>query len=543
MRTRQWLKTLLSGCLAVAGGLTAHAQDPPFQQFGPGNPDAVGMLPSPYNTNYGPSPQSYTGMEQAGYPPGANAWPNVSPFMGPAVDQTTNEKGLWFNRQLTGSRQYYFSTEALIGQTSVGSGALVGAPGVNLIPHIPGQTIVNQNQQFFESISFATNTTTPDRFVVATAGGGGGGGGVASTGDIQVFTPRNYNDISNPERAGGLRTTWGWFNPDQTGFQLSAFWLNQSTGEYNSGLGLHYDPILSAFPGYDRSIIRAYTGIPLQGADSDQDLHPGVVQPFDLFYRLRLESQIMGTNLDWYGTPIVDQQSMKIRPIAGVRYVNLIEQFAFHGADTGMGYSIQGASLQAGGNNNATTLAAVRAPVLFDPAFNVPDVIQSQLLSRTQTQLLGPEAGLRLDLGGDSFKIWTQTKVGLLGNNATRKLSGFNIGDAYYARNGRTVPIMPRDDIAATSFASRDTTSFLSPMFEQSIFGKAHLFENMPILRKSSIMRAAEFQAGYTFLVLGSVYRPAQVINWQAFPVNPQLQDRRTTYTNGTLSLGVEWAY
>ncbi len=542
MRTRQWLKTLLSGCLAVAGGLTAHAQEPPFQQFGPGNPDAVGMLPPPYNTNYGAAPQSYTGMEQAGYPPGANAWPNVSPYMGPAVDQTTYENGTWFNRQLSGRRQYYFSTEALIGRTSLGSGALVGAHGVNLIPHIPGQTIINQNQQFFESISFATNLNTPDRFVVATAGGGGGGGGVTSTGDIQVFTPRNYNDVSNPERAGGLRTTWGWFNPDQTGFQASAFWLNQSTGEYNSGLGLHFDPILSAFPGYDLSKIRAFTGIPLQGADSDQDLHPGVVQPFDLFYRLRLESQIMGTNLDWYGTPIVDGQSMKIRPIAGVRYVNLIEQFAFHGADSGMGYSIRGASAQGGGNAAAVT-GGVLGPVVFDPLFSVPDVMQSQLLSRTQTQLLGPEAGLRLDLGGDSFKIWTQTKVGLLGNNATRKLSGFNIGDAYYARNGRTIPIMPRDDIAATSFASRDTTSFLSPMFEQSIFGKAHLFENMPIMRKSSIMRAAEFQAGYTFLVLGSVYRPAQTINWQAFPVNPQLQDRRSTYTNGTFSLGVEWAY
>ncbi len=540
MRTRQWLKTLLSGCLAVAGGLTAHAQEPPFQQFGPGNPDAVGMLPPPYNTNYGAAPQSYTGMEQAGYPPGANPWPNVSPYMGPAVDQTTYENGTWFNQQRSGRRQYYFSTEALIGRTSVGSGALVGAHGVNLIPHIPGQTIVNQNQQFFESISFATNLNTPDRFVVATAGGGGGNG--VGTGDIQVFTPRNYNQISNPERAGGLRTTWGWFNPDETGFQLSAFWLNNSTGEYNSGLGLHYDPLLFAFPGYDQSQIRAFTGIPLQGADSDGDLHPGVVQPFDLFYRLRLESQIMGTHLDWYGTPIVDGQTMKIRPIAGVRYINLIEQFAFHGADSGEGYSIQGASLQAGGNN-AATRSAVGGPVAFDPLFSIPDVMQSQLLSRTQTQLLGPEAGLRLDMGGDSFKIWTQTKVGLLGNNATRKLSGFNIGDAYYAENGRTIPIMPRDDIAATSFASKDTTSFLSPMFEQSIFMKTHPFESMPIMRKSSIMRAAEFQAGYTFLVLGSVYRPAQVINWQAFPVNPQLQDRRSTYTNGTFSFGVEWAY
>ena len=56
--------------------------------------------------------------------------------------------------------------------------------------------------------------------------------------------------------------------------------------------------------------------------------------------------------------------------------------------------------------------------------------------------------------------------------------------------------------------------------------------------------------SGLASLVLGGlaptqaqVKGTPQVINGQAFPVNPQLQDRRTTYTNGTLSLGVEWAY
>jgi hypothetical protein len=221
MRTRKWLASLLSGCLSVAGGLSAYAQAPPFPQYGPGNPDAVGMLPPPYNSNYGAAPQSYSGMEQAGYPPGANAWPNVSPYMGPAMDQTTYEDGNWFNRQFTGNRKYYFSTEALIGSTQRGTSALIGAPGVNIIPVFPGIPVSPlHNQQFLETVA-ATNM--PDRTVTAVGGGGGANGG-----DIQIFVARNTYEMPDPNQSGGVRATLGWFNPDQSGFQASGFWLGNA---------------------------------------------------------------------------------------------------------------------------------------------------------------------------------------------------------------------------------------------------------------------------------------------------------------------------
>ena len=554
MRTRQWLASLLSGCLAVAGGLSAYAQAPPFPQYGPGNPDAVGMLPPPYNSNYGTAPQSYTGMEQAGYPPDANAWPNVSPYMGPAVDQTTYEGGNWFNRQLTGNRKFYFSTEALVGRTQRGSDTRIGAYGVNELPYSPGTIFIDHNQLFFESLSLSSNTLMPDRFVVATGGGGGGGG--TGTGDIPIFVERNFNALPDPAQGGGARTTWGWFNPDQSGFQASGFWLSNTESNYFSGTGLGFDPNLAFATRYTENRIRAFSGLPLQEAHSgsevvrtsgsDGDALPGFVQPFDIFYRLQFESQLAGSNVDWYWSAIYDRSSLLIRPVAGGRFLQLRERFTFDGSDSGLGYSIQGARATTGGGN-AATLGQVYSPIAFDPEFSTPNIMNSHLTSESRSLLAGPEAGLRFDVGSDRFKIWTQSKFGLLANNTHRNLNGFNIGDAYYVANGRTTTLMPRNSPNLTAFSREDTSTWLSPMFEQSIFVKAPLFQYVPVLNKARILNQAEFQAGYTLLVLGQIARPAQQIDWQGYTDDahrgPLLKNERSTYTNGTFSFGVEWAY
>ena len=498
------------------------------------------MLPPPYNSNYGAAPQSYSGMEQAGYPPGANAWPNVSPYMGPAMDQTTYEDGNWFNRQFTGNRKYYFSTEALIGSTQRGTSALIGAPGVNIIPVFPGTPVSPlHNQQFLETVA-ATNM--PDRTVTAVGGGGGANGG-----DIQIFVARNTYEMPDPNQSGGVRATLGWFNPDQSGFQASGFWLGNAETSFFSGTGLPYDPTDAVnFATYNQHHLLALSGIPLQGADTDGDFRPGVVQPFDIYYSTQFQTQLGGANVDWYWSALYDRSSVLIRPVAGARFVQLQERFTFDGSDSGLGYTIQGARAQAGGGGAAVG-GQVYSPLILDTAFSVPNVMDSHLASGSRSLLAGPEAGLRFDVGSDRFKIWTQSKVGLLANNTQRTLNGFNIGDAYYVANGRTTPVMPRNSPELTAFSSKDTSNWLSPMFEQSIYVKAPLFQFVPILKKAPLLNQAEFQAGYTLLVLGQIARPTQQINWQAYADDthrgPTLQSERSTYTNGTFSFGVEWAY
>lgn len=545
MRTRQWMTRILSGCLALAGGVSAFAQTPPpFPQYGPGNPDAVGMLPPPYNTNYGTVPQSYPGIEATGYPPGANAWPTVSPYMGPAMDQTANENGLWFNRQYMGNRKYYLNAEVLIGFTQRGSNTLIGAPNVNIVPVFPGQPVDPlHNQQFVETTAAADNM--PNRRVTATGGAAGGG-------DVQIFVARSLHDMWDPNRAGGGRATWGWFNADESGFQLSGFGLNTASSTYLGGNGFSsyfgsnlqsYDPVdaVNFSPAYNIQHLRALSGIPLGGADSDGDFRPGFVMPFDIYFRTELTSQLAGANADWYGTSIYDRSSVLVRPVAGARFFQLREGFSFDGADSGLGYTIQGATQQQGNNNAAGQ--QVYSPLVIETEFSIPNVMNSHLHSQTRALLAGPEAGLRFDFGGDGFTLWTQSKFGLLSNTTQSNLSGYNIGDAYYVANGRTTPIMPRNSPDLTAFSSQNTSTWLSPMFEQQVNIKANVLQFVPIVNKARIFNSAEFSAGYTLVVIGEVQRPAQQINWQAFPVNPKLQTDRTTYTNNIMSLGVEWNY
>ncbi|HTN00292.1 MAG TPA: hypothetical protein VL132_00350, partial [Planctomycetaceae bacterium] len=61
--------------------------------------------------------------------------------------------------------------------------------------------------------------------------------------------------------------------------------------------------------------------------------------------------------------------------------------------------------------------------------------------------------------------------------------------------------------------------------------------------RKLRVFNEASFQIGYTFLLIGGVYRPSDNINWDAYPVNPSLANNRSKYYTNNLSLGFEWTY
>lgn len=558
MRKRHWLACLLSMWMSVVGG-QASAQ-PPNLPNDVSNPDLTGMLPPPYNTNYGTyPPQSYGGMP-GGYPPGANAWPNITPY-GPLEDQTTNENGLWFNRLITGNRKYYFTAEGLIGRTRHPSN-FVGDPQANTLPKNfnfqTGGYYFDHNQQFLETPQVTSLFGNPDRSLFGTGGGGGGGGAAGGGTDYPIFVGQSTGSITDALDAGGARMTWGWWNPDQSGFQASGFFLAPSATEFFLGDLRPFDFNYFGNLVEDHLVthLHAFAGLPLSGADSDQDSLPGVVMPFDIYYRLQYETQTASANAEWFATPILERNAFKIRPSYGAKYVGIKEAFIFDAADSGLGYTIQpptnrttagGGGGGGGGGGNQTARAGFLSPLLLQPGANVPNVMQSYLYSTVTTQLAGPEIGVRFDVGNDDrFSIFTQSKFGLLVNNTSRQINGFNIGDAYYQTPNAVLndsTVMPRNNPAATRFAHSQNTTRLSPMFEQSIFGQAKLFKFVPILKKSKILSGADFQAGYTMILLGNMDRPSNIIDWQAYPVNPQLKDERGSFFTSNYSFGVQWEY
>jgi hypothetical protein len=579
----------MSGCMALAGAGTMNAQ-PPMAPSTNGNPDQVGlgMLPNPYNTTYGPSQPGYTGLDPAGYPPYANAWPNVSPFAGPPVDSTMYEDGFWFNKILQGNRRYYFSAEALLAHTRGGPPSLIGAPYVNPVSVDALQSLNNANGQTGTGagtgtgatglIGFSTTqfnqeifTTGPYRSANGAGGNGGGGGNGqnGSTGTPAIFGAQDTGILANVMTSGGFRGAWGWVNPDDSGFELGGFiqaqgvstWqlndplldINQFSGNYNPLLHLHAWFGLPLGSSGTNSVITNTTGLANTGTgpdgDTDGDGKYGAVQPFDMGVFIRYTTQLGGVNTDWSFNPIYERNAIKLRPLLGARYFYLNEKFSFDGYDSGLGYTVSTSSAggQNGGNGGGgggTTTGGYLTPTALDPLFSTPNVLHAQLISTDISQMGGPEAGFRFDLGRSNakFQMWGNTKFGALANVANRQITGYNIGNAFNIIAPNTVPAMPNDPYA-TAFYTSKTSTTLSPMFEQSVNVKFPIFNLVPYINKMEVFERAQLQAGYTFLFIGSVYRPDNTIVWNQYPRTPQLNGTTTSFYNSNFSLGVQWDY
>ena len=585
MRTRHWLAVIMGGCMAWAGVGTADAQPPMMPSNG--NPDqaGLGMLPSPYNVTYGQTQQYYSGMQSAGYPPDANAWPNVSPFAGPPVDSTSYEDGFWFNRVLQGNRKYYFSAEALYNHTRTGSPALIGAPNVNPVSVDALQSLATGGTngtgtgtagllgfgttQFNQSVFL----TGPYRYIGSAGGTGGGGGGTGGgvTGTPTIFASQDTGILAGVIASGGGRVTWGWMNPDDSGFEASGFVQSQATTSWSlydplldiNPLSGNYNPLLHLHAWFGlplgnsgtQSVITNVTGTALTGAgaygDTDGDGKYGAVQPYDMGVFVRFNSQLMGANADWYFNSIYEQKAIKIRPLVGAKYVHLRETFSFDGYDSGLGYTVSDPTTGAGGgggggggNGGGSLTSGYLTPLALDPLFSVPNVLHSHLNSAVTSQMGGPEAGFRIDLGKSDakFKMWANTKVGALANVASRQINGYGIGNNFNIISPNTVPAMPNDP-QATAFGVTKTSTNIAPMFEQSINVKFPVFNLVPYLNKLEVFERAQLTAGYTFLYIGGVYRPQNTIIWNQYPKIPQLNSNTSSFYNSNFSLGVEWQY
>lgn len=80
-------------------------------------------------------------------------------------------------------------------------------------------------------------------------------------------------------------------------------------------------------------------------------------------------------------------------------------------------------------------------------------------------------------------------------------------------------------------------------MFEQGVFLQAPILSYIPVIKKMAVFDKADFQAGYTILMLGNVYRPTNNIEWQQYPNLPTVGNGRSLYYTSNWSVGVQWNY
>jgi len=464
----------------------------------------------------------YSGYQQAGWPEGASQWPYISPYTAPPIEEHSYQNGFWFRRQVFDTNRRYFTYMAATLNTYADpDDVTVGdnnAPGFL----VPQSTSTNNNN----------NTVT--------------------TGQLNDIVARHtWDDIIDHMSGGGFRGTWGWMNPDDTGVFVTGFWAEEGTGVYN--------PIEGGDPSRPASTLLSLFGVPLFDGQGETELpvqppnqEPIVVpgggtQRYDTLYRLAWQSQAYGIGAGVMGNSFYTSDAIKLRPTFGLRYLNIRENATFDGIDSSLDYTVQQGGTQTGGGQGNTNGVPFGRPVPGTiVGTGLVDPLESHLRSNTKAQLAGPEIGLALDLGGDKFLIQMQSKLGILANHSTRELDGYGIGrtiDQDFISTGvSTITPIPLDP-TLTAFQQQETTTSVSPTFEQSIMVRMPVLQFVPIVRKSKLFDNAELQLGYTWTVAGAVYRPGNVVDWRGYPNFPTLNGDKTTWFMHSTSLGVHWNY
>lgn len=605
MRLLHWLAPVLSIVLISHAYSTVHAQG-----FPPTSPQSGMIQPVSYNS-YGGLP----GMSQSaqalaasgdasffqaaagnyGYPstPGiplnagpqapVNAFPQITPFEKMFQQHRVDKNGLWTYQSSNQGRRYFYSMEALFARYQNPGGALIGHAGSeSYLDMVEEELIDAADEEFFDQ--FSENE------------------------GLNYFDQQHYNKVPKLN-APGARLRWGWYNDDESGFEITGWYITRADSEWSAIEDSTHKPnpanqaimdILLSPPNYiDPSGTGVVSSIPgittaqvnevlqnelmnLGGLPLDDGTLEGVTVPYDLDFRVKSVSQAWGTNATWLSTPIVDKKALKIRGLAGARYMQIREGFGFVGRDSGLLYSdatniagirpdlklfslptgtdenedgiVDNAGVvedeSSGGGSTGTSTAFFVAPV--DPVTGQPVIPYTTYVnSSVRTHLGGPEVGFQFDIGGDKFKIWGQTKVGIMANQEQIDLEGDNVGmgiraDPDDVDRPKALIDPTTDNPNPNAFTDSQKHTHVSPLFEQSIFMEMAIFDKLPVLKRMKMLEEAKFKVGYTYIVAGEIARPYDSIRWQGMPTRglfPSIEVDRKSWSVGTWSVGLDWMY
>lgn len=539
-------------------------------------PGPYGGMPShPQGAHCPPGyPPGMAGPGMAGaeaaafYPPGApgdmQPWPAISPFYAPnvAMDQEYNRDGLWFRELFYRRRDYIFSVEAMTMKFRDAGNATIGSPYARRInnnqdyPLGSFQRLRNfLNGPFVESLNVTPSPTgnwvIDPRVIPFPA--------LAvsifnDTADLDLYPVRTAADIGDPSVTPGLQLRWGYMNEDYTGFMLNGWYgLEQSADfirgdEFINGVQIN-QAITTSLRGQNLStqfgVIPLDNGEPLPGIPF---FGTGSTAKYDLLYSMKFSTQAGGTNFSIYKQPLYKNGNVMLRPLFGARYMFINEAFQFRGIDSGFNYSIDfqpSTGGGTGGNQQAGQAGTLRPEP--NTVVRLYDQYEAELNNRVNTHLAGPEVGLRLDLGNprEGFKIWSESIFGINVNNEDIHLYGDNIGDPLVdvRIRGFTIPRVLDDANFDSEFESNKNTTHVSPLAQQSIFLDFDLLETIPVIRDMSMFDDATFRLGYTLLWVGSVARPADSIEWQGFPLFPEIKNNRQSWWANQFSFAIDWHF
>ena len=556
MRIQPWMKAVAGVLMLVAAQTETSGQSP--VPPGPTPPPGAVMMPGPGVPMASPQPgmvgsQTYYPQHSPpSYPQTApqnlQPWPQVSPFYPPQVAQTQHfqDDGLWFKRILNRGRKHYGSVELMMVSFRNTGDTLIGSPYAEYPEFIGPNAELWPLGEFFDlSTIFMDFPTSPNvapsptgRLVVDDRVVG------FPALDTTIFNSNSngyqYRILETSDLSGlgselGVQLRWGFENEDGTGAQVNGWWAFEDDANFVSGdRNINGVPVSQALTLsldgqnlFIHGVVPYFNGEPILGSPF---FGLGTSAKYDVLIEMKHKTQAGGTNISFYSPPVYQKRGMKIRPLWGGRYTFLNEEFSFIGIDSGMNYTLDMATRR--------------------PATNTTTAVYQQytatLGSDVKSHIAGPEIGFRIDLGDDrsDFKMWSETIIGVSANHESIHLGGDNIGDPLY--DARFVNILnPRmlDPANDSTFTDEKSSTHVSPIFQQSIQAQFHAFRSLPLIRKAACFENAAFRFGYTFFWIGEVARPAEAIEWQGFPLFPEIKSRRDDWWMHQLNFGIDWTF
>jgi len=302
---------------------------------------------------------------------------------------------------------------------------------------------------------------------------------------------------------------------------------------------------------------------------------------YDLDFRVGVETVMYGTGLRFMSRPFWQSGNFRMSVGGGARYTQIGEDFGFFGRDSGALYGAGGT-----GNNNAAVIPDLKLHSLPDGFDNDGDGIvdnaglieggtgqgggggnnqtaqftlfsldnlspngelypvTSILNNEVRTHLVGPEAAINYQFGdNDGFRLGGRSTFAVMANYSTFKLNGDNIFVTTRLSNLNVPsPANPNPN----AFSREESHNSVSPLFEQSVYFEGPLFQYVPLLRRSKLLRGADFRLDYTFTFIGEVARASDSILWQGNPsqnIFPDIQIERSSWRSDTWNFGVTWKW
>lgn len=420
------------------------------------------MVPDPSAAGYPPAMMG--NYPPALAPPNASYWPNVSPYDPSVMDKTYRQNGIWMHDPVYGNRSYAFALEYLrVGFNRPGSDT-IGARDVVSSP-------------VFGSGYNAVNT--------------------------KVFA--NGNDFLSD----GLRGKFIIQNADSSTLEMSGWWVAESNSVFH--------PFQRADP-TDTTTLKARGFLGL-----DNGTPEGLAVPFDTDFKLGYKQQAFGGDLLWSAMPFFETTGFRIRPVFGLKYLKIREQFTLHGEDSALAYAYDPI--------DGTPIGPVLPNPFGNPAYS------ADLTSRTKSDLAGPQAGIRYELGGQKFLLSGQTGFGLMANHEAVQLFGNQIGDGFFTGFPQPSPANPKP----AAFHDGRSNTHVSPVFTQDFNFKGKVFKHLPFFNDIPLFANADMLVGYNFLLVGNVARPTKLIDWRAN--DPRIDLTHSRWFMQAATFGLQWSY